>query len=284
MRPPICQSDLKAQALRAHGCMLVSLAYAAREATDGAAFDDAERYILALLKRSGVANEDFLARGTKLTEAQVAYQSAPGFEGRVAPRIRLFRGGSIRGDLIPQLHEGRWAVVAVNYGAIQDAGKGVGSFRGGHGVVVGEPSDGKVTVADPLRRELVRWPVALLERAMETFGTKPWGNGRGEFGIVAPAPTLLALRTRQRDEARKALAKAVAALSAQADQTKLATEERDAARAEANLATEAVAELRVSLAAARARITELENATPVDCTAAIAATRAAIVAAIEAMP
>jgi hypothetical protein len=151
---------------------------------------------------SGVPLSTFRQRGTSISEAQVAYGKAPGFEGRVAPRLRLMRGASVRDQLLPALTEGRVAIVAVNYGEVQDAGKGVGTFRKGHAVVVGEPEATHITVADPLRRDLVRWRIDLLVRAMESFGRKPWLNGRGEAGIFQPSPTFLEQAIAQRDRAR----------------------------------------------------------------------------------
>lgn len=204
---PICQLDLRDPDLRGHGCTLASLAWLARWATDGEAVPKGaeERYVARLLDLSGVSLADFRDRGTKLDEAETAYEALT-FEGRVRPQMRRMRGGSVRDDLLPALRSGSWAVVAVDYGEVQDAGKGVGSFRGGHAVVVGDPRDGSVAVMDPLRREAVRWPVALLERAMETFGRDPWGGGRGEAGIVERAMTILELRTQQRDQALADLA------------------------------------------------------------------------------
>jgi hypothetical protein len=207
VRAPVCQYDFRNADLRSHGCTVASLTYSAREM--GADVEDVEDYTGRLQRLSGVPLDTFRERGTTMTEAKVAYEMAPGFGGRVPPRFRLLRGGSVRDDLLPALEEGRIAVVAVNYGIVQDAGKGVGSFRGGHAVVVGEPEPGKVTVADPLRRELVQWRVGLLETAMERFGKIPWLNGRGEFGIVLPSPTWLEVRTRQLAEAKARLSAAV---------------------------------------------------------------------------
>jgi hypothetical protein len=82
--------------------------------------------------------------------------------------------------------------------------------------------------------------------------------------------------------ALKALEKAEATVAAQKAQTELATDERNAARREAALLTTTVAELRTALTAAEKRITELENATPLDCDAAINAAVNETVAAITA--
>lgn len=257
MRKPVCQRLFRDADLRGHGCTLASLTYGAREVSEGHAVEDVEAYTARLQSLSGVSLATFRDRGTTLTEAKVAYEQAPGFGSRVPPRLRLMRGGSVRGDILPELHAGRIAIVAVNYGVVQDAGKGIGSFRGGHAVVAGEPEDAHVTVADPLREELVRWRIDLLVRAMETFGRRPWGGGRGEAGIFLPTPTWLERRTEQLAAAREALARATAK-------------------------TEAItAELRTTagdLTAARARIRELEALPPADC-ATIAAERDAAQAA-----
>lgn len=205
MRKPVCQYDFRDADLRSHGCTLASLAYAAREMTDGAAWIDPEHFAGRLQKLSDVSLATFRERGTTLTEGKRAYEAAPGFEGRVAPRLALQRGIDVREQLLPMLREDHIAVVAVNYGRVQDGGKGVGSFRGGHAVTIGEPDGTHVTVADPLRRELVRWRISLLVEAMETFGKKPWGNGRGEAAVPLPSPTFLERAIAQRDRARAML-------------------------------------------------------------------------------
>jgi hypothetical protein len=246
----VCQYAFLNADLRAHGCLIASGTYAAREVSDGAAWVDAEAFA-AQLRKASVPIAPFRERGTTLPELKVGYEQSPGFEGRVKPRLALQRGIDVRAQLLPMLQAGRLAIVAVNYGEIQDAGKGVGSFRGGHGVVIGEPDGSHVTVADPLRRELVRWRIDLLVRAMESFGKRPWLNGRGEAAVPLPSPTFLEQRTQQRNAARK---------------------ERDAARSEADLAKAAADELRSALTAAAKRIKVLEASTTADCTA-IAAER-----------
>lgn len=77
-------------------------------------------------------------------------------------------------------------------------------------------------------------------------------------------------------EAAKALDRAQAAVAAQQAQTRLATDERDAARADLALAKTTADELSGALVAAKARITALENANPPDCTVAINADRTAL--------
>ena len=215
MNPPVCQRDFQDPDLRAHGCTLASLSYLANEMSDGKAWRDPETYAARLRNLSGVSTADFRDRGTKLEEAKVAYERAPGFDGRAAPRMRLFRGAKVREELLPALAGGRLALVAVNYGVVVDLGKGVGTFRGGHAIVIGEPTASQVTVADPLRRGLVKWDISLLVKAMETFGKRPWGDGRGEAAAAEPSPTLLEVRTKERDKARRGLAVAVAKIKEQ---------------------------------------------------------------------
>lgn len=210
MNPPVCQRDFQDADLRGHGCTLASLAYLAGEMTDGKAWRDPETYVARLRVLSGVPIATFRDRGTTLTEGRDAYLKAPGFDGRQAPRMRLMRGVKVREELLPALGGGRLAIVAAKYGVIQDAGKGVGSFRDGHAVVVGPRDGDTVPVADPLRRSITRWKVDLLVRAMETFGKRPWGDGRGEAAIAYPSATLLEVRTIERDKARRELAIAVA--------------------------------------------------------------------------
>lgn len=204
--PIVCQRLFKDGDLRRHGCTLASLTFIAGEMTDGKAWRDPETYTARLRVLSGVPIATFLERGTTITEAQAAYLKAPGFENRVKPRMRLMRGVDVRAELLPTLTGGRQALVAVNYGVIQDAELGIGSFRGGHAVVVGPRIADRVPVADPLRQRIVNWPVDLLVRAMETFGKKPWGGGRGEAAVAYPSVTKLELRTRERDAARRDLA------------------------------------------------------------------------------
>lgn len=246
MRKPVCQYGFRDADLRGHGCTIASGTYAAREMTDGAAWDDAEAFASELRKAS-VPLATFRERGTTLTELQTGYQSLT-FPGRVAPKLALQRGIRVREQLLPELQKGRLAIVAVNYGEVQDAGKGVGSFRGGHAVTIGEPEGSHVTVADPLRRELVRWRIDLVVRAMESFGKRPWLNGRGEAAIPLPSPTLL-------EQATERLAKAKATL---------ATTRHDLALVKA-----AADEMGSSLVTARAEIQRLQNAGTADCAAVI---------------
>lgn len=254
MRPPVCQYDFKDPDLRSHGCTIASDTYLARMASAGDAAKDADWYAARLRELSGTSLADFRARGTTLDEAETAFEHAPGFDGRAAPAMRKFHGGSIRDDLIPAISKpGTWAVICVNYGAVQDAGKGVGSFRGGHAVVGGEVDGDDLTIADPLRRQLVKWKVSLLEKAAETFGDRPWLNGRGEFGIVAYAPTW-----QEQVQTLKATVADLRATDKARDRTvsQLTMQAKTLGAANAKVGAD--------LLAAQARIAELEGA-PVGC-------------------
>jgi hypothetical protein len=112
-------------------------------------------------------------------------------------------------DLLDQLAGGKGALVPVRYGVVQDGGKGVGAYRGGHWVFICGPDADSVAVADPLRAKVIAWPIDMLTEAMETFGLHPWGNGRGEAIVISPWLTWhdgYSLVRVQRNAARAALA------------------------------------------------------------------------------
>jgi len=293
VRAPVCQYDFTDADLRGHGCALATGTWLAREATEGEATANltTTAYARKLRELAGMSLEAFRARGTTMTELERAYEAAPGFEGRAAPKMRLMRGVDIREVLIPLLRAPRtYASIAVNYGVIQDAGKGIGSFRGGHNVAITDPDNGKVAVIDPLRRSVIRWDIDLLVKAMETFGTKPWLNGRGEAGVVEYAPTILEQRTQALEEARASLSLARSSLERvavqlrdQKAQTSLAIEERDSARKAAALATEAADALGSELVAAKAALKACQEQPTPDCLPALKAARDAAAGELEAM-
>jgi hypothetical protein len=293
MRNPVCQYDFTDADLRGHGCAIASDTWLAREATEGDATKGTSltAYATKLRELAGMSLETFRARGTTMTELERAYEAAPGFAGRVAPQMRLMRGVNIRDTLLPILKANRtWASVAVNYGVIQDAGKGIGSFRGGHNVVIAEPSSTAVRVVDPLRRTLVTWPIDLLVKAMETFGSNPWLNGRGEAGVVEYAMTTLELRTKQRDDALDALANCRSSVESlairlrdQKAQTALAIEERDSARKAAQVAVTAADAVTAELVAAEAALKACREQPTPDCLPALKAARDNAAAELEAI-
>src|SRR5262245_38986436 len=184
---PYCQKDSAVPRLKAHGCGLFATLWITDWATGGAisptgrvVIDNSARDIL---RQSGVSDAEFDRRGTTLGELEQGYEAeADEFRRRerVAPRMRLFHGGSLEDDAWPALSAGRAVLVAVNYGVVQDGNVPTGStFRGGHWVVLAGIAPGpgrRVTVANSLRRQLDVWNWALVVRAAEAFGRRPWGN------------------------------------------------------------------------------------------------------------
>lgn len=218
------QSDSTNAALRAHGCGPYTCINGLHRVSGGtwkpkgvAGTGSA----LVRVRRSGVTDAQFQARGMTSTEVFQALQIGTSKE-RLALPVKRYRGVDVDGVLLPKVREtGGWAACAVLYGVVQDAGKGIGQFRLGHWVLVGDPRNGTVAVADPLRRQEVRWDIDLLVRAMERFGDAPgptdnsWGNGRGEAVLLYPWKTWrdgYADVKAQRDLARKQRDEALADL------------------------------------------------------------------------
>lgn len=187
------QLDSRDPAMRSSGCGPYAMVDALVRASDGGWRPDdrdATSAARARLRRSGASAAEFRVRG--LTPSEVARSLARVGASRSRPALRsqLRRGVDVAGSLLPQLRRiGGCAVVAVDYGAIQRAGlapDAAGRFSGGHWVTVDDPQGGAVRVADPLRTNLVRWPVDVLVEAMASFGRRPWGHGRGEAIVVWP--------------------------------------------------------------------------------------------------
>lgn len=273
-RAPLRQSASGVADLRAHGCMLFSSLWLAGWATDGNAIpngqDAIDSTVVGLRKGAGMTIDQFRDRGTTLDEAERAFEGLS-VAGYMPLRMRKMHGGSLRNDVLPELRKGNAAIVAVNYGVLQDAGKAAPGtvFRGGHALVILNLDNGKVDVIDPLRSEVVRLPADLIERAMETFGKNPWRNGRGEAGIVSKVQTW----KEGYQEAKADLVQATKKLES-------AVLGRDLARTTAD-------ELSGLLQAANIALAECRNATPPDCTTAIQQERdrvkAAAIAAVEAV-
>lgn len=184
------QTDSADASLRRSGCGPYAMLAALVRASDGAwrpSGRDGTLSARVRVERSGVTDAGFRARGLTPTELFRSLEAVVGDDVRMPLRARQMRGVDVRGRLLPLLADsGACAVVAVRYGAVQDAGLGVGAFRLGHWAMCDQPDGGTVRVADPLRRQVVRWPVDVLERAMGSFGTNPWGHGRGEAVVVYP--------------------------------------------------------------------------------------------------
>ena len=115
---------------------------------------------------------------------------------------------------------GSGAIIAVRYGVLVDAGyapSGV-TFGGGHAmcVVIGASAT-SFTLHDPLRGQTVTIPIDVIEHAMESFGSRPWGDGRGEAVVAYRWRTyeeLYPIVKGQRDEARADVARLEAELAA----------------------------------------------------------------------
>lgn len=224
------QSDATVRALRAHGCGAYTAINGLVRASGGTWRPQGRAgttSAMVRVDRSGVTDAEFEARGMTSDEVFASLQALVANDLRMDLPVQQRSGVRVRDDLLPQLLEvDGCAAVAVLYGVIQDAGKGVGSFRGGHWVLVHDPDmvNGTIRVADPLRRQLVTWPIALLVDAMGRFGDnrawggrdRSWGDGRGEAIVLWPwrkwrdgYGSVLAQRDAartQRDVARAALA------------------------------------------------------------------------------
>lgn len=219
--------------LRKHGCVVLSgviaLIHAGMKRPK-----DLDAFAWDLFERSGETLAGFRKDGLSLDQLQRAIKATPSGD-RVPWRTQRRKGVSVvkphpKGTLRDQLKEHRDAVAVVNIdrGIIVKAGRATG-YRGAHGIVIWYRSDEKAGVADSLIPGEVRlWEWSLLADAMDSFGDRPWGGGRGEALVVWPSPTWsseveryrdLMLRARgQRDTARAR----VAELEALADGTALA--------------------------------------------------------------
>lgn len=177
------------KALRQRGCGPYSCVNALVAASGGAwdpkPVTHATTSANARVARSGIGRE-FAKRGLRPAEVFASMQAIVATEVRMDVPVQ-HRSGVRVDDLLAQLRRIKGvAIVAVAYSVIQAAGKGVTSFQGMHWVtVLGEDGE-DVIVADPLRRQTVRWPTSLLRRSMERFGARPWMGGRGEAIVVWP--------------------------------------------------------------------------------------------------
>ncbi len=270
---PFCQIDSADPALRSSGCGLFSAAYVIDWASDGNGIPNTrvliDQEVNRLRKLSGVSVADFNSRGTTLDEIELAIESyrVPDY---LPIAMQKMHGGSLRDNIIPALKDGKAAWIAVRYGVIQEwKANPLSSFTGGHAIVIFAPVNGMLPTADPLRRTVINIPVKVIEHAMETFGSNPWGNGRGEAGVVTKTQTY-----REAYNGAKAdLAKAKDQLATQVARAKQAIEQRDNARAAEHLAEQSVADLGKKLNDALAKIQELEN-NPPDCQPLVDAARA----------
>lgn len=206
------QTDSTSRLLRAHGCGAYAAIAAYGWASDGAvgpaSVSGATSAAMARVEASGVSDRDFARRGLSSRELERSLAAIRRRDDRPALDSQRRSGVKVREVLIPQMTaEDAGALVAVEYGAVIDGGRGASrTFRGGHWVFAFEPSGDSIGIADPLRTQAISWPIGLLVRAAERFGSKPWGDGRAEAIVVWRWPTYRDLMYRargQRDDARK---------------------------------------------------------------------------------
>lgn len=191
------QSDSTSAALRKRGCGAYACIIALHEASDGdwdAKGKAGTTSALVRVERSGITDAEFKVRGLTSDEVKASLVAIAATDYRMDVPVKAYHGGKVAAMLDKAEEVGGVLIVAVNYAVVQDAGKGVGSFRGMHWVVAfGRRPGGKATIADPLRRQTVEWDEGLLVRAAERFGDRPgtaddnhWGDGRGEGVVVYP--------------------------------------------------------------------------------------------------
>lgn len=148
-----------------------------------------------------------------------------------------------------------------------------------HVIHVSDGDTGGAVVKDPLTRRKPGWAGERVTwKDLREFTEASKGGDRlfGSPSAIACAVVPVGGETEAARVARKSLATIVrlnGKVSDQRDQTRLATEERDAARVEARLATEAASGLRSQLTAAQARIKELESLPSPDCITQVNAER-----------
>jgi hypothetical protein len=186
-----CQRDAKTQDLRSHGCGAYAALSALAWASDGD-YQPVDHTAAAQYRvnQSSVSTAEFLARGMTPSELATSMHAVRATDERMDLPVQRMSGVHVRDELLPLIRDGAGALVAVRYGAVVDAGKGHGTYRGGHWVfVVDDNLDNAMGIADPLRRQWVTWPISVLVESMETFGKTPWGNGRGEAIVIWPWPT-----------------------------------------------------------------------------------------------
>lgn len=211
------QTDSTSRLLRAHGCGAYAAIAAYGWASDGAVgpsgIVSATNAAEARVEASGVSDRDFARRGLSSRELERSLAAIRRRDDRPALDSQRRSGVKVREVLLPQMTaEDAGALVAVDYGVVIDGGRGASrTFRGGHWVFAFEPSGDSISIADPLRTQVISWPISLLVRAAERFGSKPWGDGRAEAIVVWKWPTYRDLMYRaraQRDDLKVELADA----------------------------------------------------------------------------
>lgn len=190
------QSDSTSAALRKRGCGAYACCNGLEDMSGGdwrAKGKAGTTSALIRVERSGITDAEFRVRGLTSDEVKASLVAVAATDYRMDVAVKGYHGGKVAAMLDKAESIGGVLLVAVHYGYVQDAGKGVGSFRGMHWVTAKRKRPGVVTVADSIRRQTVEWPEALLVRAAEHFGDRPgtahdnhWGDGRGEGIVLGP--------------------------------------------------------------------------------------------------
>ena len=209
----------------------------------------------------------------------------PRYNGQAAKPGQSTKGATLRldrGELKALLMDGHSAALCGMSGTV------------GHVVHVTDGNANGALVKDPLTRKGAKWPGERWSWDRIWAFTEAKRDGVRQFGspdAIACAVVKVGDQTQAKrvaDDAAKVIERRTAMLHAQRAQTALVTEERDAARAEVTrlhteraFLEEQVRSAEEALAAAEADLTACQAATPIDCTAQLAAQRASLLAAVR---
>lgn len=228
-----CQQDASTKRIRAHGCGPVSginaLVWASGGDWQPDDLTDSAEY---RIEKSGASDAEYERRGLTSDELFRSMVAVTASDERMDLPVQQRSGARLREVFEDMNATESGILIAVHYGVVQDAGKGVTSYRGFHWVYALDhrASDDTNGIADPLRRQVVRWPAKVLIEAAGRFGDKrpaaadeSWPAGQGELIQVWRWPTWRAgyasmagkrdAAVEQRDFARRALAVSQAALT-----------------------------------------------------------------------
>lgn len=156
----------------------------------------------------------------------------------------------------------------------------------GHAIAIPRGNADGPIVMDPWERKPLTWQGErwTWKRLREFTERKVRGDRFGTATAIACAMVRIGDETQEARTARvgrRDLVKATEKLKAQREQTTLATNERDTARAEARLAQQTAEELRAALTATEAQLRACRETKPTDCTAAINADRNGLLDELE---
>ena len=200
-------------------------------------------------------------------------------------------GGSLRvtwDGFQSRIRNGHVAVLLGNPIGVKDATSPLRTAQNNddyaHAIAVMDGRADDARVFDALRRrqpgytgQRVKWADLL-----QFTSAKGWAFGSPTTIACAIARIGSETQAARADRDRlAAVARLNERVASQKAQTALATEERDAARTEARLATEAASGLRTQLTAAQARVKELEALPAPDCAAQVTAERVRLLALVS---